>query len=768
MRTTRMVRSVLAGLVVLAAAGPASAQTAPPAETAPPIEIGGFRLEGYGEAGVRFFGERPTQKESAKFEEYRDINQGLYLQGLWLRFFTPDEKYSGEISGRQWGLQDQEYHLSFERLGLWQAGFDWDQMRHVFSTSAQTLLNETSRGVFVLPNPRPPLSAYNTGGGIDEISVRWDTAHMFFKFNLSENADLFAEYTRTHKDGEKPFGMAFGSPGGNALEVLQPIEQTIHDFRLRGTWVTDRWQLQAGYTMSIFLNDLDFVRADNPCQPTPTPVSAPCAAGDIGTNKTFGTVSLPPTNMAHTLSLQGAVNLPLRTRISSNFTYGLRLQNDDFLPQTSTNTLPLTNPSVALPQKSLHGAVQTILFNLNATSRPLPLPVTFTAKYRLYDLIDDSDVVRFQAFVVNDQPTVTPGPTFSQRFSYMRQNADLDGRWQITRPLALTLGTAWERWDRPTTREVPESDEFFAKAAVDVTPADWLMLRATYLPSFRRINRYNTNSLSQVETNAAPGEPGQSYLLRKFDESDRDRQRVDLMVQITPTETLTITPTASYRFDDYIASGLQHDASGPGQKGAMLGLQEAVSWSAGMDLNWTPTERLSFATGYVHESNFQKQRSRNRTSGTTPAGDDPAFDWVSDNTDTVDTYHASITARLIPGKLDLKFAGNYSYALGRIETWNPNAPGNTAVAAAAGTNAVAERFPAFEDSLLRLEASLRYHFAQAWTASLNYAYEAFRKHDFRTDTINPFVPGDSAIYLGNDLKNYEAHIFGVTIGYHFK
>ena len=763
MRTTRTVRSVLVGLLVLGAAGPASAQTAPPTETAPPIEIGGFRLEGYGEAGVRFFGERPTQKESAKFEEYRDINQGLYLQGLWLRFFTPDEKYSGEISGRQWGLQDQEYRLSFERRGLWEAGFEWDQMRHIFSTSAQTLLNETSRGVFVLPNPRPPLSAYNNARGIDEISVRWDTARMFFKFSLSENADLFAEYTRIHKDGEKPFGMAFGSPGGNAFEVLQPIEQTIHDFRLRGTWATERWQLQAAYAMSVFVNDLDFVRADNPCQPTPVP-SAPCAAGDIGTTKTFGTVSLPPSNMAHTLSLQGGLNLPLRTRISSNFTYSLRLQNDDFLPQTSTNTLPLTNPSVALPQKSLHGNVQTILFNLNATSRPLPIPVTFTAKYRFYDLIDNSDVVRFQAFVINDQPTVTPGPTFSQRFSYMRQNADLDGRWQIARPLALTLGTAWERWDRPNTREVPESDEFFAKAAVDVTPTDWLMIRATYLPSFRRINRYNTNALAQVEQNAAPGELGQSFLLRKYDESDRDRQRVDLMMQITPTETLTITPTASYKFDDYIASGLQHDASGPGQKGAMFGLQQAASWSAGMDVNWSPVERLTLAAGYVHESTFQKQRSRTRTA----AMDDPALDWISDNADTIDTYHASMTARLIPSKLDLRFAGNYSYALGRVETRNPNGAGSALFNSFAGTNSVAARFPAFEDSLLRLEASLRYHFAQAWTASLNYAYEAFRKHDWRTDTINPFVPGDSAIYLGNDLKNYEAHIFGVTIGYHFK
>jgi MtrB/PioB family decaheme-associated outer membrane protein len=740
--------------MVLAAAATASAQSPDSTQT----QIGGLNIEGYAEGGVRFFLD-PSQKERAKFEEYRDINQGLYLQGLWLRFFTPDEKYSAVIGGRQWGLQDQEYHLSFERLGRWEAGFEWDQMRHIFSTNARTLVNETSRGVYVLPNPRPPLVNYNNGRSIDEISVRWDTARTFFKLSLSENADLFAEYTRIHKDGERPFGMAFGSPGGSAFEVLQPIEHTIHDFRLRGTWATERWQLQAGYTMSVFVNELDYVRADNPCNPAPAP-AAPCPA--VGNTGQFGTVSLPPNNMAHTFSLQGGVNLPRRTRISGNFTYGLRLQNDDFLPQTTTNGRPATTPSLALPQKSLHGNVQTILFNLNATSRPLPIPVTFGAKYRLYDLIDNSDVVRFSDFIINDQNAITRGPHFSQRFSYMRQNADLDGRWQVARPVALTLGTGWERWDRPETREVRVSDEFFAKAAVDVTPADWLMIRATYLPSFRRIQEYRTFALAAVEQDAAPGEPGQSYLLRKYDESDRDRQRVDLMVQITPTETLTITPSASYRFDNYIASGLRHDANGPGQTGAMLGLQQAVSWTAGMDVNWAPVERLSLAVGYMHEHNFQKQRSRNRNP------DDPALDWISNNIDTIDTYHASMTARLIPGKLDLKFAGNYSYALGRVETWNPNANGSAVYNAVANTNQVARPWPAFEDSLLRLEASLKYHFGQAWTASLNYAYEMFRKHDWRTDTINPFVPGNPAIYLGNDLKNYEAHIFGATLGYRFR
>jgi MtrB/PioB family decaheme-associated outer membrane protein len=773
MRATRTLRWALAGYAVLAMVGAASAQT--PAPESAPLQLGGFRLEGYGEAGVRFFPERPQDKQNAKFEEYRDFNNGLFLKGLDLRFFTPDEKYSGTFGGRQWGMQDQEYYLGFERLGRWETGFSWDQMRHIFGESSlaalcQDLGCDTQRNVFNLHIPRESLGFYSSNPGrFEEISVRWDTARMFFKLNPSENVELFSEYTRTHKHGERPFGMAFGSPGGNALEVVQPIDQTIHDFRLRGTWATEQWQIQGGYTLSVFVNDFTYVRADNPCSPGPVPTPCPAATGQ------FGTISLPPNNMAHTFSLQGGLNLPMRTRFSGNFTYSLRLQNDDFLPMTSTNGLPASVASLYLPQKSLNGNVQTYLFNLNLTSRPLPVPVTFTTKYRFYELQDVSDVVKFSDFILNDQNTITRGPHWSERFGYRKQNGDTEARWQIAQPVALTMGAGWERWNRPDTREVPITNEAFGKLALDATPTDWLMTRLTYTPSFRRGNYYNTGALPQVEQDTSPGEPGQSYLLRKYDEADRNRHRVDWLTQITPIETLTITPTASYRVDNYIASGLQHQSNGPGQDGAMLGLQQVVSWSAGMDVNWTPVERFIFAAGYMHESIFQKQRSRYRNP------DDPALDWISDNTDTINTYHASFTARLIPGRLDLKFGGNYAYALGRVETWNPNATGSAVynLQAACGpppppgrcTNNganVAKRWPAFEDSLLRLEASLRYYFAEAWSVALSYGYEQFRKHDWRTDTLNPFVPGNSAIYLGIDQKNYEAQIVGLTVGYRFK
>jgi MtrB/PioB family decaheme-associated outer membrane protein len=729
----------LAAFGVLGAPAPASAQ----------LEIGGMRLEGEIEAGPRFFLVEPSKSRSSKFLEYRDINEGLFLQDLRLRIFRPDESYSTEIGGRQWGLEDQEYYLRTGRLGKWEFGFDWDQMRHILSTNARMLSTEGSRGVFTLPTPRPALSLHNSARELDEISVRWDTARAFLRLTPAEDLEITIEGTRIRKEGDRPMGMAFGSPANNFLEVLQPLDQTIYEARVRATLARERWQIQFGYTLSLFLNDERRIVADNPCFAN----AAACGAGDGGAAApSRGQSSLPPDNMAHTFSLAGGVNLPMRTRLTGNFNYSLRLQDESFLPHTINPALD-GNPSLNLPRKDLDGNVQVFSFNLTATSRPLPLPVVFTAKYRYYDLRDWSDQMTFPGHVVDDR-TLSTDPRRAGRWSYSKQNAGLDARWKIIERLAFTTGVAWERWDRNEHREVPVSDEFFAKGVLDYTPSDWLMVRASYVPSYRRIERYNTRAHAEhaVEEDPAAAAQGQSLLLRKFDMGERNRQKAELQLQITPLETLSITPTVAYRWDDYIRS--------------TLGLQEEKSWSTGIDLNWAPVERLSFFGGYMHESIYQKQRSRSRPVTGATTLDFADYDWISNNIDTIDTFNVGFKAIFIPGKLDWKANGSFSTATGEIKTRNP--VGVASGTAAQQAAARAKRMPAFDDTLWRVDTSLRYHLSRAWTVSLNYVFESFSKHDWRTDTLNPFVPGVTSIWLGNDQKNYTAHIIGATLRYRFE
>jgi MtrB/PioB family decaheme-associated outer membrane protein len=750
MKAIRRVGLLFVALVTPFAPGAASAQT----------DLGGgWVLSGDVEAGFRFLPGEPSQRESAKFEEYRDLPANRpFLDHLDLRLRTGDDLLFFELGGSKWGQKDQEYVLGGGRLGLFEGGFEWNQIPHTFSTNARFMGNEETRGVFSLPTPRPTLNLHNAAPELDEIATRWDIARLSFKVTPTPEIDLIAEYTRTRKSGERPIGMAFGSPGGNFYEILEPIDQTVHDLRLRAVIARERWQLQFGYAFSAFQNDLGGVTSANPCVGlSSTPVGLPPAFGCGGdgdaTATASGRTALAPDNSAHTFSIGGGVSLPWwRTRLSGNFTYSLRFQNQDFLPHT-INT-GIASPVLVLPQKSLDGVVGVTTLNLNATSRPLP-PLSLTAKYRLFDYNDMTDEFVMPGGVVNDK-TLSTDPSHVHRFPYTRHNLDLDARWRFGTIVAAGIGGGWERWDRADTREVQRSDEVFARATLDVTPWDWLIARLSYRPSFRRIGDYVTTAhLAHKVVEDVPSADdiaqGQSPLLRKLDESDRDRQRVDLMIEVTPIESLTASFTVGYRDDQF--------------NNSPLGLQNANTWTAGVDLTWTPSERLAVTAGYNHESIMQKQRSRSRPVSDGQTLDAADFDWISVNSDRIDSFHLGVRASLIPGKLDLLFGARYEYAVGEIHTRNPGPV--TSGSVSQQQTAAGKRMPATEDSMFRLDAGIRWHFWKKWTAGLSYAFEVFDKSNWRTDQLDPFVPGVSSIWLGNDIKDYTAHILAVTLGYRF-
>ena len=725
MKLARMTGMFLAAGLVLGLAGGAAAQT----------RVGGMNMEGEIEAGARFFVEEPSKNEKQKFEEYRDMGQGLFLEGLKLRLFTDDERYSFEFLGSKWGRDDQEFSLRTGRTGLWRFEFDWDQMLHTFSTTARTLAHEVSRGVWQLPGLQD-LRDFNSARELPPVAVRWYTARMGLTVTPTPDLDLTAQYTRIRKEGDRPYSMSFSAnfSGLNFLELLEPIEQTIHDLRLGAALARENWQIQAGYKLSIFQNDLTRVRFDNPCAQFAAAAPLRCTATETAGAPPWGQSSVPPSNMAHSWNLAGGVNLPLRTRVTASLAYSLWLQNDDFLPMT-VNPALIGDGRTVLPQDSLNGSMSTTNVNVAVTSRPLPLPLSLSAKYRLYNLTDNSDSMTFQARVINDR-AFTTAVIRNHHLHYTRQNFDADGRYQIMRPLAATLGFGWEEWYRGPERQAHQTDEFFAKAALDATVADWLTGKLTYKPSFRRANQYN-------------GMIGDfAWFTRQFDQADVDRQRLDLLLQFTPLDTLSITPVGSWRHDDYVKTS--------------FGVNWETTWSAGMDIGWNPTERVSFSAGYMHEVTDRNLTSR----GTQQIVNS---DWLSNMLDQTDSFHLSAKLSVIPKLLDWTANAYYAISNGTIETRNPSAQvGGPALTAARR----AQRFPDFTDDSLRIDAALRYHFTKSWTASLVYAFEKFSKSDWRTNSLQPFDDGTigntGSIYLGSDAKNYTSHIVGATLKYKFE
>jgi Putative outer membrane beta-barrel porin, MtrB/PioB len=224
----------------------------------------------------------------------------------------------------------------------------------------------------------------------------------------------------------------------------------------------------------------------------------------------------------------------------------------------------------------------------------------------------------------------------------------------------------------------------------------------------------------------------------------------------TPLETLSLTLNGMYRNDDYL--------------GGQFGLRDATTWSAGFDVNWTPAERVAVFGGYVYENIFQKQRSRNRDVNTTTGAvsDFPDWNWISDSLDRVHTVNLGAKVTIIPQRLDWTVQASYSYALGEVDTRNETQPLAHLPDFPNPAAAIARHQPPFEDTFMRLDAALRYWITKQLSVSLIYAFESFEQHDWRTDNLNPFIPGVSSIWLGGDLRNYTAHIIGATVGYRFK
>ena len=214
-----------------------------------------------------------------------------------------DDKYWAEFGGTKWGQQDQEFSLRGGRLGLFELGFDWDQIWHLSRPTRDCWPRSHFGGVIHPPHAAALAGLLQLGARSSDIAARWDAARMFFKLTPTPGAGYPAEYTRTSSTATA-VRMAFGSPGNNFYQILQPIDQTVHDFRLTGTWAREKWQLQFGYTLSIFQNDLNAVRADNPCSGAAATTADARHAGAAA--PTTGQTSLAPDNMANTFTLAAA------------------------------------------------------------------------------------------------------------------------------------------------------------------------------------------------------------------------------------------------------------------------------------------------------------------------------------------------------------------------------------------------------------------------------------------------------------------------------
>jgi MtrB/PioB family decaheme-associated outer membrane protein len=688
-------------------------------------QVGDARVSGAVELGGRIV---TGDTDSAKFQEYRDIDDGAFGAA---HFLIEDPTQTRFLRG--WlddiGEDDQRYRLEAGQWGLWGLALEYDELPHYLSEQAQTPYLNTHANQLVLPPSftRPPAdfpATLNANLQPAKLGVMWRTGTAEAHYTPFQDVELAARYRVQDKDGTRPSALGFGSPGGRFVNHPARVDERTYELRTDATVTHETWSLGLGYTGSIYQNFTDSVTVDNPLQGIDT----------VGLSSR-GRYTTAPDNSAHSVNLSGTsiVPAPFPVRATGTLGFGTHRQDDHF-EQHTINSAIAADPLLVLPADNLEGKVATLLGNATVTARP-STHWTIDARYRFYDFDNKTDSLTFPAVVVNDQ-SVAAETHISTALDYQRQNAEVKAAYQISQPAAVSFSYQWDHWKRGRNREVLSTNEHGPGIDFDYLAATWLQLRTGY--AFLLRDRSDYRSLAYFEqtlppADAAAAENNSTFSsLRDFDVERRRLHKVDALAQILPLETLALT-----------LSGAVYAANYPN---ADYGLEDDTAWSAGAEASWTPLDWLSFAVGYTYDYDRLAQDLRNRPG----LPDDPINDYHTRIGGEAHNVTAESDVTLIPDRLS--FNVGYLFQHGRDRTDSSGALG-TAV-----------DYPTVGDWLHVAHAELRYRVLEPVELRARYAYEKWYHEDFRYDGLRPSTPSVSAtdIFLGDEVDDYQAHVISLS------
>ena len=713
-----------------------------------------------GQAGI-IFTHADGEDESAKFEEYRDISREVSGE-VYLRYEKKD-RYFLEFDADHIGADDQYLFFRGGRYGQFNIDLSYDKIPHRFALDARTLYSGTGSGNQTLDDA---LQA-DLQGRLNLID-RANQLNNFFSGAFSKDVefqrkkakgklDLLAfdpfsariEIQHEKKDGTRPLAGAFGlSNDAGMVEILEPIDYDTTTIKLIGEYAQRPLVLNASYYYSMFRNNLDTLTWDNPFRLIDsTRIGA-------GTGPSTGLIDLAPDNDYHNVSLTGSyMDLPFQTRIAATASWGWMIQNDDLIPFT-TNTAIVPGAfenapfdafdAANLPANDADAKVFTSLYNVSLTSRPLDF-MRVKGKFRYFGYDNDTDETIFPGYVITDERWIDK-PIVNLPISYRRTTAGTDLGFNLIPRTWLNLGYTFDGIHR-NNREVSRQDDHKFIGSVDTTPFPWLDLRASYEKTFRNINNYDVQAPLEAFVADDPPRREQLEALRKYTETDRDRDRIQLLATVYPFESLAVSGSFTYGEDDFDNSD--------------FGLLNDKHHIFSIDADYAVSDSVNFYAFY----NYEKYKNRQKASGFYQAGG-IVTDWSAKNEDVVNTVGGGVKLALIPGRLDFDLSysfsdvdGNIAFAIPADEALDPGEePAD---------------FNSVDDTKLHiLETKLNCRVWESFYVTFGYLYEKFDSDDFNTEGF-AFVPTtangvyNGALLMGTLPEDYSVNLFYAKLSYRF-
>ncbi|MHB1069600.1 MAG: MtrB/PioB family outer membrane beta-barrel protein, partial [Gemmatimonadaceae bacterium] len=728
-RATKISAFVAMGLLM--AANTVSAQTAP-------------TITSGGEITIRTLGTEDV--ESSKFNEYRELPKGITMP--YVNLYSNGGKVDFNLIGNNVQQTNQRYFGWAKAFGFG-VKFDYNQIPHSMGNGGRSIFNESAPGVWTMPD--------NLQAALQAAVVATSSSGRTYSFYESLLASTFASANRMDVSGIRKTGSVElnvgkhlpldvtlsyrnelkegyrGLSGGNvrgavnpSYEVASPLDEISHDFGIRAAKNFTKGNVYVSYNLNLYDNRAETLMLDNPFQA----YDAPVLSGVGGPSR--DRFVLAPDNEASTARAGFLLKFQKQTRISGSVALGTWTQDAPFYPYTANtaiNTSAGQNAASrsALPQASYGGKVNTTMYNLSFSSRPIE-GLSLRAQYRVYDLTDNSN----KWIITGDMSTPhqnwkTITPTADNPYGHANANVfdTKSARYSASATydfMALTVegqvrGGSLER----TYREAEKGTESGMGLTAIYHVNDWLGLRGTY----------------DVSKRTAEGHTLYGF---QMDEAAFENTRTGIDVELTPMDGLDLSvayfrrnveftdrPNRCYQVSGACATSAAVATPIPNTPNGLLDSKYDTYTG---QIDWSPNERLELGAFMTYEKDA-------RTNAWTTNPSSVTYNrLVYLGTDETNTYGGNLVFHVLPEKATVSLAATHQKTDGLMDITAREAgsfytPGRAGLIPA-GQGGAADIAEWDDTELTSVNANFAWTMTKSWGVSLGYMFE---KYDFK-DAMN--------------------------------
>ncbi len=680
--------------------------------------------------------------DSAKFGEYTGLDEEGPKAVVNFQLRDVEDWGKWEATGENLGLDSRAIELQFTQPGQRSLRFSYRELPHNRSTDGRVPFSGVGSNTLLLPSGW--VAGANTAGmsGLTAALAGYEDASKRKRFDIDYswfgNGGFAGDiaYSYEVKDGIKTHNGVIGNTGGNprAVTLPTPIDYTHEQLQMILAWSGDTRHAEFGYRLSRFRNDHDSIQWQNPYA---AHSGWSAAAGYPGG---FGALAQESDNFYQQLFGALSFRLSPTTSVSSDFSYALFEQDEDFLPYSVNPALVVTTP---LPRNSLDGEVGLARFRLQARTR---LNQRLTAAVKLTYESRDNDTPRDQFIYIGgdsqDQDTASSSRARTNLpQSYRDRKLELSGNYRLPNQRRFGVKYEIEKRNRDFA-EVERSNENTLKLSFSDSSLRDKHLRVNFSREQRRASDYRGDAPYLASHSAAyvAGEPPDERFenlpqLRKFYLASRDRDQLFARAAWTPSETLSAGVNLALARDDYPDS--------------QFGLTKASRSMAAVDVSHVPGGDLDLHLFLSREHVQSKQAGRSfRGFAVATESVDPNRNWRTETDDTVSTAGMSLDWRGLSPQAQMSLNYVYSDATGRVDT--ETGPALTALP-----------LPNLEVHMQNISAQLRYALSKRNTLKIDVAHERYDSSDFRYDGISENTLSN-VITGGQQSPDYSQNMVTVT------